>query len=112
MPEQDDYELVGAMSGPLADRVRVRIAGRVQGGDGYVKNLTLDRTEPKRDEWNLRGIIAFDVTDNLEISLKAEHGDFDVVGRNVEVYNERPSIHPNPAFNGKTYSRSCPSLAR
>ena len=52
----------------------------------------------------MRGIVEFDVTDNLEVSLKAEHGDFDVVGRNVEIYNEEPSISPNPAFAGKTYA--------
>jgi len=103
-PETDDYELVGAISGPLSDRVRVRLAGRYHNGDGFVKNLTLDRTEPRSTEWGLRGTVAWDVTDKLEVSLKAEHASFDVKGRNVEIEHERPSISPNPAFNGMTYA--------
>jgi outer membrane receptor protein involved in Fe transport len=103
-PRYDDFETSGAISGPITDRLRVRVAGRYHNGDGNVRNLTLDRDEPRRDDWNLRGIVELDVTDNLEVSLKAEHGEFDVIGRNFEVYNERPSTHPSPAFAGKTYS--------
>jgi outer membrane receptor protein involved in Fe transport len=103
-PKYNDYEVAGAVSGPIADGVRVRIAGRYHDADGYIENLTLDRSEPKREDWSLRGTIAFDVTENLEVTLKAEHGTFDVDGRNIEVYKERPSIHPSPAFNGKTYA--------
>jgi len=104
-PKTDDYELVGAVSGPLSDRIRVRLAGRYNNGDGFVKNLTLDRTEPRNKEWGLRGTVAWDVTDKFEVTLKAEHATFDVKGRNVEIEHERLSISPNPAFNGKTYAQ-------
>jgi iron complex outermembrane receptor protein len=109
-PKYDDWELLGAVSGPLSDRIRVRVAGRYHQGDGHLKNLTLDRSEPQREDWNLRGIVEFDVTDNLEINLKAEHGVFDVEGRNIEIYNERPSIDPRPLFHDKTYSEILTTL--
>ena len=100
----DDWELLGAVSGPISDRVRARVAGRVHNGDGFIKNLTLDRSEPQRKDWNLRGIVDWDVTDNLTLNFKAEHGEFDTKGRNIEVYNELPSI-AKPPFGGKTYAQ-------
>lgn len=101
--DSDDWELLGAVSGPITDRVRARIAGRVHSGDGFIKNLTLDRSEPQRDDWNLRGIVDWDLTDDLTLNFKAEHGEFDTEGRNIEIYNELPSIVPK--FGGRTYAQ-------
>ena len=99
----EDWELLGAVSGPMTDRVRARIAGRVHNGDGFIKNLTLNRSEPQRNDWNLRGIVDWDVTNDLTLNFKAEHGEFNTKGRNIEVYNERPSIVPQ--FGGRTYAQ-------
>jgi len=105
IPNQDDWEVLGAVSGPINDRLRARVAGRFHTGDGFLKNLTLDRSEPKRKDWNLRGIVEWDVTDDLTLNFKVEHGEFDTKGRNIEVYNELPSISPKPIFAGKTYAQ-------
>lgn len=104
-PDGDDWEVLGAVSGPITNNVRARVAGRFHTGDGYVKNLTLDRSEPQRDDWNLRGIVDWDVTDDLELSFKAEHGEFDTVGRNIEIYNESPSTKPGGLTLGRTYAQ-------
>ncbi|MCL6683674.1 TonB-dependent receptor [Sphingomonas alba] len=102
--DSDDWELLGAVSGPITDNVRARIAGRIHDGDGFIKNITLDRSEPQRKDWNLRGIVDWDVTDDFTLNFKAEHGEFDTKGRNIEVYNELPSIAGAP-FGGKTYAQ-------
>ena len=99
----DDWELLGAVSGPINDRIRARIAGRVHNGDGFIRNLTLDRSEPQREDWSLRGIVDWDVTNNLTLNFKAEHGEFDTKGRNIEIYNELPST--KAAFGGKTFAQ-------
>ena len=104
-PDGDDWEVLGAVSGPITDKVRARVAGRFHTGNGYIQNLTLDRQEPQRKDWNIRGIVEWDVTDNLEVNLKAEHGEFDVDGRNIEIYNELPSISPIGFFKNKTYAQ-------
>ena len=104
MPSQDDWELLGAVSGPITDNIRARVAGRFHEGDGFMKNLTLlGRDEPQRKDWNLRGIVDWDVTDNFQLNFKAEHGEFDTKGRNIEVYEELPSI--KAPWTGKTYSQ-------
>jgi outer membrane receptor protein involved in Fe transport len=103
--DSDDWELLGAVSGPITDHVRARVAGRVHSGDGFIKNLSLDRSEPQREDWNLRGIVDWDVTDNLELSFKAEHGEFDTKGRNIEVYNELPSTKAGALTFGRTYAQ-------
>ena len=103
--DSDDWELLGAVSGPITDRVRARVAGRFHDGDGYIKNLTLDRSEPQRKDWNLRGIVDWDVTDNFELSFKAEHGEFDTDGRNIEIYNELPSTKLGGLTFGRTYAQ-------
>jgi outer membrane receptor protein involved in Fe transport len=50
-----------------------------------------------------RAWLEFDVTDNLTASLKAEHGEFDVTGRQIEITTELPAA-AGP-FTGLTYSQ-------
>ena len=104
-PDGDDWEVVSAVSGPIGDRLRARVAGRFHTGDGFIRNLTLDRSEPKREDWNLRGIVDWDVTDSLTLNFKAEHGEFDTKGRNIEIYNELPSTKLGGLTFGRTYGQ-------
>ena len=100
---ENDYSIEGALSGPLSDRVRGRIAGRYHEGDGYMENLTLNRDEMQNDDITLRGQLEIDVTDNLTARFKAEYSDFDNVGRYIEIVGEQPA-QAGP-FAGLTYSQ-------
>ncbi len=101
--ENQEYIAEGAVSGPITDTVRARVAARWRDTDGYVRNLTTSRTEPKRDDITLRGIIEADVSDTVVANFKAEYSDFDVLGRSIEILNERPAA-AGP-FTGRTYSQ-------
>lgn len=101
--ENQEYIAEGAVSGPITDTVRARVAARWRDSDGYVRNLTLSRTEPKRDDLTLRGIIEADVSDTVVANFKAEYSDFDVIGRSIEILNERPAA-AGP-FAGRTYAQ-------
>jgi hypothetical protein len=46
----------------LSDRVRGRLSARVLSADGYVENTTRNSGEPSRDDYGVRGQLAFDVT--------------------------------------------------
>jgi len=92
--EYDEMIVEGVLSGAFTDRFRGRLAVRAREGDGHMTNATLNRDEPNREDWTIRGTLEFDLTDNLLATLKVESGEFDVTGRHIEIINEQPSIHP------------------
>ncbi|WP_339861660.1 TonB-dependent receptor [Paremcibacter congregatus] len=102
-PTDNEKEFTGYVSGPISDKVRVRLAGRYHDLDGYMENQTLNRDEPQEEDWALRGTMVADLSDNLEMTFKLEHSRFDTLGRNIEIANELPSVIPS--FGGLTYSQ-------
>ncbi len=93
------------LSGPLTDRLGARLAVRKRDMDGYIENLTLGRDEPNRDESTVRLLLDWAATDNLQALFKFEVGQFDVVGRQIEIINDNPSTSTTPFFAGRTYSQ-------
>ncbi len=71
-----EQEITAVLSGPFTDRLRGRIAYRTYELDGYLKNIMTGRDGPNRDDWTLRGQLAFDATDNLTITAKWETSEF------------------------------------
>jgi len=109
-PEFHEFEDTAAVTGPISDTLRFRIAGRYHQTDGFMQNATLDRSEAQRDDWQIRGTLAADLTDDLTVSFKAEAGRFNTLGREAEIVGEAPADLPgnNPAsflFNGLTYAQ-------
>jgi outer membrane receptor protein involved in Fe transport len=92
--EFENNELIGEgmISGPISDRVRYRFAARARDLDGHMENATLNNDEPSRQDWTARGILEFDVSDTFTATLKAEVGEFEVVGRHIEIVNEQIAI--------------------
>ncbi|MEM8936655.1 MAG: TonB-dependent receptor [Pseudomonadota bacterium] len=99
----EEYVVEGAVSGPLAEGLRGRLAGRFRDAEGYVENLTLDRTEPQRQDWMIRAQVEYDVSDTFTAGFKAELGEFDVTGRHIEIIGELPAT-AGPA-TGATYAQ-------
>jgi outer membrane receptor protein involved in Fe transport len=106
--EDEESIIEGAISGPITDRVRYRIAVRQRELDGYMQNLTLNVNEPNREDWTVRGTLEFDITDNLVATLKAEASEFDVYGRHIEIVNEQPA--PGGPFAGAQYHQILQTL--
>lgn len=109
-PTDDEKEATIVLSGPVSDKMRVRIAARYHTLDGYMENLTLGQNEPNQEDWTIRGTAEFDVNENLTATLKVERSNYDVLGRNIEIDGEEPGIpvlpngSPNP-FAGLLYSQ-------
>ncbi|MFT5603415.1 MAG: iron complex outermembrane receptor protein [Paracoccaceae bacterium] len=93
------------LSGPITDTFGARIALRYRSMDGYIKNLTLKRDEPARDELTARLIVDWAASDKLQILAKFEAGSFDVTGRQVEVVVDEISNSSNVLFAGRTYAQ-------
>ncbi|MCF8473315.1 MAG: TonB-dependent receptor [Emcibacter sp.] len=90
-PTDNEKEATLVLSGPISDKVRMRVAGRYHDLDGYIENLTLGRMEPDQKDWTLRGTVEMDLSENLTATLKVEHSRFDVLGRNMEIDGELPN---------------------
>lgn len=101
-PHQNEQVYDVMLSGPLTEAVGARFAFRDRSADGYMKNLTLNRDEPQRNEQTARLILTWKPTDKLDAALKYEHGSFDVTGRQIEIINDQPSTLPSPLFAGLT----------
>lgn len=102
-PTDNEKEATVVFSGPLSDKVRARVAARYHKLDGYIENLTLGRDEPKQKDWTVRGTIDFDLSENLTASLKVEHSEYDVRGRNIET-DGQVAATAGP-FTGLVYSQ-------
>ncbi len=102
-PRYNEQEISGHISGPFTDRFRGRLAASYREVDGAIHNATLSTEDPSREETAVRAWLEFDVTDNVTASFKAEHGEFDVVGRQIEIDQEAPI--PAGPFTGLTYAQ-------
>ena len=102
-PDFGEMEGTLVLSGPITDNLGGRLAVRYREVDGFMDNKFLGDDEAEREETTVRGILQWDATDNLTMTLKAEVGEFDVQGRNIEIVDDYPS--ENPAFGGLNYSQ-------
>lgn len=72
-------EFEGAISGPLSDSVQGRLAVNRQVQDGYVENrIGSDRNE--KDNWSVRGLLNFDISDRSNVLLNVHSFNSDTVG--------------------------------
>lgn len=91
----NETEIEGAISGPLSDRIRVRISGRWDRNDGHYVNDYLGAGKngiPKQlggtNIWGIRGIVDIDLTDKTLLEIIASYEDNDsqsVPGRSLGV---------------------------
>jgi outer membrane receptor protein involved in Fe transport len=106
----DEQEFSGHVSGPFGDRLRGRLSARYREVDGHIENPTVSSDDPSREETTVRGWLEFDISDNVTAALKAEFGEFDVVGRQIEITQELPAaVGP---FAGATYSQILAALGQ
>lgn len=80
-----DRELSGFVSGPLPGGLRGRFAARMRKEDGYVFNLTQNRTDPGVDELASRGTLSWDLSDRIAIDAKLEYNNREAAGRTFQV---------------------------
>jgi iron complex outermembrane receptor protein len=107
-----DTQLFGAaMSGPIADWLRFRVAGTTGGqGEGFYKEVDSERTEGGvQDDRYIEGQLEFDIGENIDGWLKYAQAKWDRDARSevlVTAYDIAPvyfgGLFPNPTFNGTT----------
>lgn len=79
-PQFGTFQTTGVISGPVSSTLKARIVARSIISDGYLENNFLDRSEQQRNDWVMRGIVAWNPTDNFELVAKGEYGRNNVKG--------------------------------
>lgn len=92
-PEDNEQIYTGVISGGISDSLAGRLAVRYEGMDGWWENETLDTEGPDRDNLFIRGSLAWDVAENIEVLAKYEHGDFETVGRPQVIYQSDQPVN-------------------
>ncbi len=108
-PEHNEQVYDAVVSGGITDTLAGRIAYRNRTMDGYVKNQTNGNDEPNRDEDTIRGSLLWDATDDLAINLKVEHSEFNIKGRQIEVFNEL-SFAGEPLYADQLAALAAPTI--
>lgn len=93
-------EISGYVAGPFSDTLKGRLAVRYYDDPGFMVNTFKNRDEPDTEEKSIRGSLAWEPTTDLDVLLVAEHNDFDVLGRAIEVTKDLPSISETPPSQG------------
>jgi outer membrane receptor protein involved in Fe transport len=90
--ELEGFGITGMATGPIADTLRGRIVARKYDDDGYVENLAPGGDDgPQQDTLYVRGALEWDATPDLLLNFKAEHGEFDVLGRQEMIAEATPT---------------------
>lgn len=101
-PEFDEkvYDLM--LSGPLTDTVGLRFSARIREYGGFMEDLFQKIDGPQYDQETYRLKINWQASDATKVSLKAEIGSFDSLGRQAEIINDEPSTSDVFLFTGRT----------
>lgn len=83
--ENDGPAISAMVSGPITDVLRGRLVGSYEETDGYVKNTLIDTDEPEMEKLAVRGMLEWDISENMLGTLKVEHFDREVNGRSNQL---------------------------
>ncbi len=120
-PEYSDTEAVGVVSGPISDNVRGRLAVRYADYGGYFQRFSNEtgndqvklNDEEQREDFAIRGTLAWDIGANTEVTFRAEHDKVDSVGQSHELIfghaNPFPASAANP-LGGLDYTQSIAAI--
>ncbi|MHB8529287.1 MAG: TonB-dependent receptor, partial [Caulobacteraceae bacterium] len=78
------FNASGYVSGPITDTLSGRLAAKYLDQNGYVENRTLDRLEPKLEQFLVRGWLRYKPNADFTVSTKLEFAHFTDVGSDAE----------------------------
>lgn len=97
--EFDANTVTAMMTGSLSDSLRGRVAIRAYEDDGYIENRATGNDVPFTDSLYGRVTLAWDASEDVTATLKIEHGNYDVEGRQQVV----SKVTPTSNFFYKTF---------
>lgn len=89
----NEGDIRGHISGPLSDRLNGRIAFLYnQLNNGWATNALTGAAMPRKRDWAVRGSLAWEVSDTVDISARYEHGSLRTRGAPFELVRIGPSL--------------------
>jgi outer membrane receptor protein involved in Fe transport len=92
----------GAISGPLSDTLKGRIAFRAEDRDGFMDNKTTGDEDQSVEDYAGRAILHWDPSDEFSLKISYTGGDFERFGKNAELTKCTANILGFMAGNGVT----------
>ena len=97
--EHNELVVTGAVSGPLSDNFRVRLAGKYRDmKDGWMTNTVNGLDDPAQEDTLFRLSAEWDVTDDIDVFAKFESVDAQWDGRNTQQSNCGANVVIDPAL--------------
>ena len=81
------YAVESAFDVPFSENFRGRFAARFEDRDGWVENFGTDRKDQEKEDFTVRGIFDWDISDTFKAELMVQVGDLERSGRQREIYN-------------------------
>lgn len=78
--EYGSTEYTGVVSGGLSDNVRGRLTGKYRDTEGHVDNIIRDKDEPGAETSAIRGSLAWDASNSVEVLAKLEYAENETTG--------------------------------
>jgi iron complex outermembrane receptor protein len=75
------YEVTQIISGPITDKLLVRLAGKYSDNEGWLENTTTGDHNPAREDLIGRAVIDYLASDTLSFRLKVEGASQDLTGQ-------------------------------
>jgi iron complex outermembrane receptor protein len=97
--EDGGYTFNGAVSGPLSDKVRGRLAIQFKDLDGTFDNGFSGDEEGATESLALRGSLEWDITENTELWFKVETASVDLTGNTNQLVSAGALASPNAPIN-------------
>lgn len=85
--DAEGFAVEGAVDVPFSEKVRARFATRFEDKDGWLTNLGTGREDQEREDFTLRGILEWNISDTFTAEVMAQVGDLNRKGRSREIYN-------------------------
>lgn len=113
----NQFEVRGAVSGPVTDDLALGVSGIISKRDGYVEDPVSGEEYNDKDTWALRGQLAWTPTDTVRVDLSADYSQDDAamtVGQATSTLTTILGVpllavpNPPPEYNFET--RTTPGL--
>ncbi len=91
------YGVEAAVDVPFSENARARFAGRFEDREGWLTNFGTGQEDQEREDFTIRGILEWNITNTFTAELMVQTGDLQRDGRQREIYNcVGDATSPNP----------------